>query len=66
MASLDLGMSGSAGCLDQFIPKPTHNIQNLMEVFVHNFYGPPKGLVNHSRPLVVPNNMQKHGNLLLY
>jgi hypothetical protein len=22
--------------------------------------------VNHSRPLVVPNNMQKHGNLLLY
>jgi hypothetical protein len=66
MTALDLGMSGCVGCLDQFIPKLTHSIQNLVEVFVHSFYGPPKGLVNHSIPLVVPNNMQKHGNLLLY
>jgi hypothetical protein len=66
MAALDLWMSGSARCLDHFIPKLTHSIQNLVEVFVHSLDGPPKGMVSHSKPLVVPCNMQKHGYLLLY
>jgi hypothetical protein len=63
MTALDLGMSGSAGCLDQFIPKLTHSIQNLVEVFVHSFYGPPEGLVNHSIPLVVPKNIRYQQNI---
>jgi hypothetical protein len=60
MAALDLRMSGSARWLDHFIPKLTHSIQNLVEVFVHSLDGPPKG-----KPLVVPYNMQEHGYLLL-
>jgi hypothetical protein len=66
MAALDLRISGSARWLDHFIPKLTHSIQNLVEVFVHSLDGPPKGLVNHSKPLVVPYNMQEHGYLLLH
>jgi hypothetical protein len=37
-----------------------------MKVLVYCLNGPPKGLVHNSKPLVVTNNMQEHGNLLLY
>jgi len=66
VASKDLWVSGSARCLDHFIPKLTNSIQNLVEVFVHCLNGPPKGMVDNSEPLVVPYNVQEHGYLLLY
>jgi hypothetical protein len=66
MASKDLWVSASARCLDDFIPKFTNSIQNLMKVLVYYLNGPPKGMVHNSKPLVVTDNMQKHGNLLLY
>jgi hypothetical protein len=61
-----LWVSGSAGPLDQFIPKFTNCLQHLMEVFVYCLNRPPKGLVHNSKPLIVPYNMQKHCHLLLY
>ena len=59
-------MSGCARRFDQFTPKLTNSIQNLVEVFVHSLDGPPKRMVDNSVSLVVPYNMQEHGHLLLY
>jgi hypothetical protein len=33
---------------------------------MHSLNGPPKRLVDNSKSLVVPYNMQEHGHLLLY
>jgi hypothetical protein len=66
MTSMDLWVSGIARWLDHFIPKLTNSIQNLMEVLVYYLDGPPKGLVDNSKPLVVAYNIQEHGYLLLY
>ena len=57
MASKNLWVSGSASWLYHFIPKLTHSIQHLMEVLVDSLDGPPKGLVDNPKPLVVPYNM---------
>jgi len=59
-------VSGCARRFDQLTPKLTNNIQNLVEVFVHSLDGPPKRMVDNSVSLVVPDNMQEHGHLLLY
>jgi hypothetical protein len=66
MASKDLWVSASARCLDDFIPKLTNIIQNLIKVLVYCLNGSPNGMVHNSKPLVVADDMQKHGNLLLY
>ena len=42
MAFKYLWVNGSARRLDHFIPKFTNSIQDLMEVHVDSFYGPPK------------------------
>jgi hypothetical protein len=57
MASKYLRVSACASWLYHFIPKLTHSIQHLMEVLVDSLDGPPKGLVDNPKPLIVPYNM---------
>jgi hypothetical protein len=66
MASKDLWVSATARCLNDFIPKLTNSIQDLMKVLVYCLNGSPKGMVHNSKPLVVANYMEEHGNFLLY
>jgi len=66
MTSQDLRVSGGARSLDDFTPKLSNNIQNLMKVLVYCLNGSPKGMVHYSKPLNMANYMEEHGNLLLY
>ena len=57
-------MCGSGRRFDYFIPKPTHNIENLVEDS-DCLNTPFKRLVDYLEPLIVTNNIEEHCNLLL-
>jgi hypothetical protein len=53
MAPKDLWMYAKCRRLNHFTSKLTNNIQNLVEVPMDSLNLPPKGLVNHPKPLVM-------------
>jgi len=65
VASKDFCIGGGRWRLDHVISKLTNSIQNLVNVHVDCLNGPPKGLVHHPKPLIVPHYMKEHCNLFL-
>ena len=60
MTSQDLRVSGRARSFDDFTPKLTNSIQNLMKVLVYCLNESPKGIVHYSKPSIVANYMEEH------
>jgi len=65
VAPKDFCIGGGRWRLDHVISKLTNSIQNLVKVPMDCLNGPPKGLVHHPKPLIVPHYMKEHCNLFL-